>query len=309
VTWVSWRLQRTETVIALAILGLLAALLIPTGISMANAYHQDGLGSCLALNVGPSCGQRIGDFQSRFQALNVLANWFTLVPGLIGVLLAAPFILDLEHGTYRLAWTQSITRGRWLLGKLGLPILAGILAGAALIVLFTWWRAPQVNLDGRLDIGIYDTEGVVVVGYILFALGLALALGAVWRRSAVSLTVAFVGYFAMRVFVDYWLRDRLVSPVTASWKGGLQPHVLYHAFIISENATIRGHHIAAGGGGVLSGHSQLAAPGLGGGATFHAVYEPASSFWQLQGTETGLFTGLAALLILFAAWWTHDRIA
>ena len=219
-TWVSWRLQRTETVIAFAILGLLAALLIPTGITMANAYHQDGLSSCLALNAGPTCAQRIGDFQARFQALNVLANWFTLVPGVIGVLLAAPFILDLEHGTYRLAWTQSITRGRWLLGKLALPILAAILAGGVLIVLFTWWRAPQVNLNGRLDIGIYDTQGIVVVGYTLFALALALALGAVWRRSAVSLTVAFVGYFAMRVFVDYWLRDRLVAPVTAIWKGG-----------------------------------------------------------------------------------------
>ena len=211
-TWVSWRLQRTETMIALAILGLLAALLIPTGITMANAYHHDGLNSRLALNVGPTCAQRIGDFQSRFQALNVLANWFTLVPGVIGVLLAAPFILDLEHGTYRLAWTQSITRRRWLLGKLALPILVAILAGGALTVLFTWWRAPQVNLNGRLDIGIYDTQGIVVVGYTLFALALALALGAVWRRSAISLTVAFVGYFAMRVFVDYWLRDRLVSP-------------------------------------------------------------------------------------------------
>ena len=307
-TWVSWRLQRTETMIALAILGLLAALLIPTGITMANAYHQDGLSSCLALNVGPTCAQRIGDFQSRFQALNVLANWFTLVPGVIGVLLAAPFILDLEQGTYRLAWTQSITRRRWLLGKLGLPILAATLAGVALIVLFTWWRAPQVNLNGRLDIGIYDTQGIVVVGYTLFALALALALGAVWRRSAVSLTVAFVGYFAMRVFVDYWLRDRLVSPVTATWKGGPQPHFLYHAFIISENATIRGHHISAGGG-LVGEHSQLAAPGLGAGSTFHAVYEPASNFWALQLTETGLFAGLAALLILFAAWWTYERVA
>jgi hypothetical protein len=175
-------------------------------------------------------------------------------------------------------------------------------------VLFTWWRAPQVNLNGRLDIGIYDTQGIVVVGYTLFALALALALGAVWRRSAISLTVAFVGYFAMRVFVDYWLRDRLVSPLTATWKGGPQPHFLYHAFIISENAIIRGHHISTGGG-IVGGHAQLAAPGLGAGSTFHAVYEPASNFWPLQLTETGLFAGLAALLILFAAWWTYERVA
>ena len=158
VTWVSWRLQRTETLIVVGILALLAALLIPTGIQMANAYHQDGLAACLAVNPGPTCANELGDFRQRFQSLLDLANWFTLVPGLIGVLLAAPFILDLEHGTYRLAWTQSITRGRWLLGKLGLPIVAAVLAGGALTLLFTWWRAPSVHIDGRLDTGNYDTH-------------------------------------------------------------------------------------------------------------------------------------------------------
>ena len=40
---------------------------------------------------------------------------------------------------------------------------------------------------------------------------------------------------------------------------------------------------------------------------FEAVYQPASHFWPLQLTETGLFVGLAALLVAFAAWWTHER--
>ena len=173
VTWVSWRLQRTETLIAVGILALLAALLIPTGIQMANAYHQDGLAACLAINPSKPvlCGNELGDFQQRFQSLTTLANWFTLIPGLIGVLLAAPFIFDLEHGTYRLAWTQSITRGRWLLGKLGLPVVTAVLAAGALILLFTWWRAPNVHINGRLDTGNYDTTGTVVIGYTLFALG------------------------------------------------------------------------------------------------------------------------------------------
>jgi hypothetical protein len=309
VTWVAWRLQRTESLIAAGIVALLAALLIPTGISMRNAYNSDRLGSCLAQTVkGGSCGARIGEFDSRFQVLHVLANWFTLVPGLIGVLLAAPFILDLEHGTYRLAWTQSITRGRWLRGKLGLPILAALVISGVLILLFTWWRAPMVNLDGRLDIGNYDTEGVVVIGYTLFAVGLAVALGAVWRRSAVSLTVAFVGYFAMRVFVDYWLRNRLVSAHHATWRGLAQPHALYHADILSQSVVINGRHVdTGGGGGVVGGSSQLGLPGNPANTIFHAVYLPASSFWQLQLTELALFAGLAAVMVGFAAWWTHQR--
>src|SRR5262249_48863901 len=151
VTWVSWRLQRTETLIAVGMLALLAALLIPTGIQMANAYHHDGLAACLSSNPGPTCDSQLGEFRQRSQSLIDLSSWFTLLPGLIGILLAAPFIFDLEHGTYRLAWTQSITRGRWLRGKLGLSVLSAVLSAGALILLFTWWRAPSVHIDGRLE--------------------------------------------------------------------------------------------------------------------------------------------------------------
>jgi hypothetical protein len=306
VTWVSWRLQRTETLIVVGILGLLAALLVPTGIQMANAYHHEGLAACLSVNPGPTCGAELADFHQRFQALTDLGNWFTLVPGLIGVLLAAPFILDLEHGTYRLAWTQSITRGRWLIGKLGLPIVTGALAAGALVLLFTWWRAPNVAINGRLDTGNYDTTGTVVIGYTLFALALALALGAIWRRAAASLTVAFVGYFAARIFVDFSLRDHLVSPLRATYKGAQQPSFLYNAHVLSLDGTIRGHQIIGGSGGFLGGHVQIAGPAISN-AVFHVVYQPESHFWPLQLTETGLFVGLAAILILFAALWTRHR--
>jgi hypothetical protein len=178
-----------------------------------------------------------------------------------------------------------------------------------LIVLFTWWRTPQANLNGRLDTGIYDTTGIVVLGYTLVAFGLALALGAVWRRSAVALTVAFVGYFAARIIDDLWLRSRLISPLHRSWSGTPQPHFLYHANVLSQSIYVNGHRVDPGGGGIVSGHSQLAAPGIGANTVFQAVYQPASDFWPMQLTETGLCLGIAALLIAFAAWWAHQRIA
>ena len=61
-------------------------------------------------------------------------------------------------------------------------------------------------------------------------------------------------------------------------------------------------------GGFLGGHVQVEAPGMSH-AVFHVVYQPESHFWPLQLTETGLFVGLAATLILFAAWWTKQRTA
>jgi hypothetical protein len=309
VTWVSWRLQRTETLIVVGIVALLAALLIPTGIQMTNAYHRDGLAACLSINPSPTCANQLGVFEQRFQSLNKLANWLTLIPGLIGALLAAPFILDLEHGTYRLAWTQSITRGRWLLGKLALAVVTAALAACTLILLFTWWRAPQVHINGRLDIGNYDTIGTVVIGYTLFALALALAVGAIWRRAAAALAVAFVGYFAVRIFVDYTLRNHLVAPLTATYKGAQQPHFLYNAHVLSMTATNHGHQLGsvAGGGGFLGGHVQVGVPGISH-IIFHVIYQPESHFWPLQLTETGLFVGLAALLIMFAAWRTMRTV-
>ena len=39
----------------------------------------------------------------------------------------------------------------------------------------------------------------------------------------------------------------------------------------------------------------------------HAVYQPASRFWLFQAIETAAFGGVAVALILFAAWWVHER--
>ena len=48
-----------------------------------------------------------------------------LTPALIGIFWGAPLISrELETGTFRLAWTQSVSRTRWLAVKLGLAGLA-----------------------------------------------------------------------------------------------------------------------------------------------------------------------------------------
>ena len=80
-------------------------------------------------------------------------------------------MLELENGTYRLAWTQSITRRRWIVTRLGPAIGAALVAAIAVTVLVTWWRTPIVDLRGRMESGVFDFEGTVTVGYVLFALG------------------------------------------------------------------------------------------------------------------------------------------
>lgn len=310
-SWVAWRQQRTETLIAGAILAVLALALVPSGLHMASAYHHDGLASCVGANPGAACDEAIHNFTSRFESLGNLVAWATLVPGLIGVLLAAPFVLDLENGTYRLAWTQSITRRRWIANKLGVASAAALVAALGFTVFFTWWRQPLVHLNGRLDPAAYDSTGTVAAGYVLFALGLALAVGAIWRRAVPALVVAFAAYLGARIFVDTWLRQRLVSPLTVLWHRQ-EPANLLNAWVLSENPADRfGHPIPP----VLTfcTKAQLSTghcPALKRAPEYiHAVYIPASRFWELQGIETAMFGGVALALIAVAAWWTHERVA
>ena len=318
-TWVSWRLQRTETLIAAVVLALLAALLIPTGLHMAAAYDHDGLASCLEARTN-DCNIAIDAFTRRFgdRLAGAWLAWFNLVPGLIGVLAAAPLIIELEHGTYRLAWTQSITRRRWLASKLGVAVGGALLAALAMTALMTWWRAPLDHLHGRMETSVFDFEGTVGFAYVLFALGLTLAVGVIWRRTAPAVIVGFVGYTVARIFVQNWLRQRYQSPLSGTWAAtqGPRPN-LNSAWVLSEGPSDKlGHRFPNAFTTVqscsraINNHTRsidpacLARQGLG---YFHVVYQPASRFWVFQGIETALFGGVALALILFAAWWIHER--
>jgi hypothetical protein len=305
--WVSWRQQRTETIIGAAILVAVAALLVPSGLNMASAYHDAHLGSCLGANPSRACDFQIGDFVHRFEGMGNLIAWFTLLPGLIGVLLAAPFVNPFEHGTYRLDWTQSISRGTWISRKIGLAVAAALVASLVLTLLITWWRAPLVKLQGRMDNSAFDSQGIVIFGYTLFALGLALAIGVLWRRAVPGVLVGFAGYFVARVFTDTWLRQRLVPTHELTWVGRKSdPAVLNHAWILSQYPTnAHGDRVPMAClkvGNVVNCPHTLP-------EYMHAVFHPASQFWQLQIIETALFGGLAVLLIAFSAWWTLRRAA
>lgn len=297
---VAWRLQRTETLVTVGIFTALALLLVPTGLQMASAYHHDGLSSCLARNASFSCGNAVQSFTARFSGLDSMTGWFNFIPGIVGVLLAAPFVLELENGTYRLAWTQSITRGRWIAGKLGLATGATLAGALVLTLLVTWWRTPFVHLQGRMGGNAYDFEGIVVFGYALFALGLAAAAGAVWRRAVPALLAAFGVYVGVRVFFDSWVRQRLISPVTATWRASAPGPDLSRAWVMSVSPSDRLGHTSPS---IRSGCC-LARPTHG---YMHAVFHPASQFWTMQGIETAIFAGAGLALLALAAWWTHER--
>jgi hypothetical protein len=312
VTWLSWRQQRTETVITVAILALLAIAYVPAGIHAADLYVQQHVARC-ADRQNQACGFVVGNYVLSTGILRGLldSGWFNLIPGLIGVALATPILQDLENGTVRLAWTQSITRGRWIGTKLGFAAGTAVLGGAAFSALFTWYEVPFDRIFGHWDK--FDFEWFVPAGYTLFALGLALGLGVLLRRSAAALVVAYGVYVAARIFVETWLRQRLVTPLSATWGPRSSGPNLNQAWVISQQPSDKAGHPFTGGAKVFQecarsngrgfkGIDQTCMARHGAGYT-HAVYQPASRFWEFQGIELALFGGIALLLIAFAAWW------
>src|SRR5688572_29653769 len=137
-TWVAWRRYRMEFFITLAILAGMIALLVPTGLEKIADYEDSGLRACIEADSRDCSG--LGDrFITSYNSVNRTVEWFHFVPGIVGVLLAMPIVLDFDQRTYRLAWTQSISRERWFATKLAVG-LAGVAAFAAvLVIVMTWW--------------------------------------------------------------------------------------------------------------------------------------------------------------------------
>ena len=313
-TWLTWRQQRTETLIAGLVLVLAAAVLVPIGLHMSSVYSSEGLASCVA-DSGGRCGAAVGSFDRRFEHLGGLLSWFNLLPGLLGILLAAPFVLELEQGTFRLAWTQSITRRRWLTTKLGLIVVGSIAAALGLTVLMTWWRGPLDHLHGRMETNVFDFEGIVPFAYTLFAVALVIAVGALLRRTVLAIGLGFVGYLSLRLVIQTWVRQDYVAPIRKVWPFGQPgPAGLDTAWQLQSVPSDRFGH-------PLPDTSILAAScGHGTKATLTAcaqshqlynlaVYQPASRFWLFQGIETAIFGGLALALLAFAVWWVRNRVS
>jgi len=312
-TWLVWRQGRAEHALVAGLLAILALLLVLTGLHMHSVFSAMRLSSCTgdgqSLSIG--CSLRGTSFLQRFDGLNQMGPWLGLVPGLIGVLLATPLVLELDQGTYRLAWTQSVTPGRWLTTRVALLMLGVLLVGLVMTALATYWRAPLDALGGHVGPNEFDLEGVLPVAYALFGASAVLAIGAVTRRTGLAVAGGFGIYLAARLVLRA-VREHLIPPLHALTRPPAGPAGIRHAWVISQNYV--GPHGSAGAYAALN-HCSTADGDLDTACLVHHhimsswIYEPASRFWSLQAIEGGVFLGLSAVCLGLAIWWIRNRIA
>jgi hypothetical protein len=209
--WVSWRQHRLEMAATLVILVALAAYLVPTGLSNFALFEESALKTCLDA-AATDCSDLRRPFMNSYGLANDVVGWFNLVPAVVGLLLAIPIVSEFERRTYRLAWTQSVTRGRWIATRTGMALLGVAVFAVAFTLLLTWWHHPFNTALPGLGLG-FNFAGVIPFAYTLWALSLALTAGALSRRVIATVPAALVGFLATRLPLEAVLRPGSLAAV------------------------------------------------------------------------------------------------
>jgi ABC-type transport system involved in multi-copper enzyme maturation permease subunit len=287
--WVSWRQHRGQAIACLALLAALAVYGVIESTSMRTAFSDDHLAACLARSPGTTCPAGVTAFMNEFGSAVNIAFWSAalIVPGLIGVLVGGPLIArELEYGTWRLAWSQTVPRARWLAVKLALVTGGLIVLGAAMTAVITWYRAPMDRLTGHLEHNIYDFEGLVLTAYILCAFGFAVLAGLLIRRSIPAMVAAFIPWLAIRLVIEFVFRPHFLAPLTATVNC---THGCGYGVGFVPQATGRiGDLVLSINGNVVT-------------------YQPADRFWPFQLIEAGIFVALTAAALGATIWLLHRR--
>jgi hypothetical protein len=316
-TWVTWRQYRYQGALAAALLAVLAVVLLITGLHAAQVWHS-ALAGCMKDN---SCGS-LSLSSPAFTNL-VLAT--AVVPLLPGLFWGAPAVAqELETGTNNFAWTQSITRRRWLAMKAGWLLLGAAVLAGAVSALVTWWSGPDSALNAdAFGATKFDVTYIAPVGYAVFAMALGICAGALLRRALPALAVTLAGFAALRVLTT-WLRPHYMTPVTAYYKVTAAAFKPTGSYLAISQGFIGPNGQTPPSGGTVSVFNSMVVPAVcqnanengsplsclaAHGYRGYVTYQPASRFWAFQGIETGIFVALAAVLLGVTFWVLKRRDA
>jgi hypothetical protein len=218
-TWLTWRQFRAQAAMMSAALAVLAIILALTGPGVADDYSA-GIAACTTQSAGCSnfVNRFFQDHQDAFLAVNAVV---LVLPALIGLFWGAPLITrELEAGTHRLVWSQSITRTRWLAVKLGLTGLAAVAAAGLGSLAVDWWSDPiDKTATGdfpRMAPLLFDARGIVPIGYAAFAFALGVTVGMLVRRTLPAMAITLTVFLAVQIAMPLLVRPHLIAPIRST---------------------------------------------------------------------------------------------
>ena len=318
--WLTWRQHRKQVLYTLVAVAALAAILVPTGLSMHGQFRDTGLKACLdgmgtasMITLTPDvleCQELAHSFQNKYSSLAFVAVLFVILPVFVGAFFGAPLVArELEQGTHRFVWTQDVSRTRWALTKFGLIGGFTLLIAVVYALGVSWWFTPLVSVIGsRMEYLAFDVQGVVPIAYTLFAVALGIFAGTYWSKVLSAMGVAIAGFTVVRLGVELLARPRYLPPKDLTF--GLEASDVVPNFASGNWSQANGIRDASGDV-VMPNARIMGCPetelrcrqdlqSLGPGAHNWELYQPGDRFWLFQGIETGIFLALAALLIALA---------
>ncbi len=256
--WATWRMNRAILVALSSGVAAFAIWLAISGTEEAHAWtiftdHHCSLSYPGSSTVCMTSLSSSGNFSSINAAL------CGVLPAILGFLLGVPLVAsEIQQRTNRLAWTQSISKSRWLLTKTSVcgVICAGIVGAMAPLI---WWWTDAARRNSHIQPSNFDISGFVVVAYALFAFMLGVALGALIRHPGWAFAACIPIFVLIRAAVRLYVRPYLVPSITMPTGGSTNTANWY-----------------------FNNSSQ---------------YQPASHFWGLQAIESAIFLALALGLL------------
>lgn len=310
-SWLLWRQHRSQLAAAGALLAAFALAVAVTGEHMAHSY-ADAVRGCTA---GAPC--LLSHLFDGYGVIIDTVHLTILLPVVLGAFVAAPLIArEVDQGTHALVWTQSVTRRRWLAGKVGVVVAGSLVLSGAVSALVTWWSRTTNALDGdRFHGAQFDTQNLVPVAFTLFAVALGLAAGAALRRTLPAVVATVFAYVAVRLAVGVYVRPHYLAPVTRVSGSLSDPRVPSGSWIVTSRLLDPRGRVLTGRVAVPARCDGRAGAGdlsrcldrLG----YHTVttFHPPGHYWPFQLAESALFCALAAGLIVVAAARTLRRDA
>lgn len=309
--WLTWRQHRAYALYTAVALAALSAFLIPTGIYLHGLFNGSVVG-CLG-QTGARCDQIIADFSTSYQKLFDPLIYLNLIPGLVGVFVGAPLVArEVERGTHRMAWTQSVTRTRWLTSKLALLLAATALFAIPFTMLLDWWLEPVVAMIGPMQAGTFDFLGLMPAAHSLFAFVLGVSCGSLVTRTVPAMGVTLIAYLVVFETIHGWLRENYLTPLVRLRDFGA-PLGQRGTDWLLDNSTFVDR------GGVLSqvqirqlcssdDNNVFATCLHNKGVMLQQTYQPASRFWPFQWIEISILFTVTTALLSLSMWLLRRRI-
>jgi hypothetical protein len=260
-----------------------------------------------------------GDLTGFYVWLRLLGTALIGLPAIIGAFWGAPLLTrEFEDHTYRMAWTQSVTRNRWLATKLTVIGITTIAIVATFALVFTWWSSPIDATGNRIGTANFAQRGVVPIGYALFGLTLGALAGTILRRTIPAMAAALTGFFLVRIVVQKLVRPHLIGTEAVSIPSFGSNEL--HGWVVStrtvddagQTISARAAESTLTAACNITRATQDVDAALAACANKLGIHDIAQvytgqHFWALQTAELGLFLGLTAIAATLCFWWVNHR--